>query len=116
MYYCLTSSFFQLLLAAAGCDRPLHLSSTFNKLPSLSSILKRSNKPEAKTILESLTKTNGQVVAKEEPMDTTDCKNSDTSCDNFLFSKDSSEVHWCRSDDSHIVMFIQRSFTCVPGF
>ncbi|XP_028408078.1 transformation/transcription domain-associated protein-like isoform X2 [Dendronephthya gigantea] len=81
----------ELLLAAAGCDRPLHLSSTFNKLPSLSSILKKSNKPEAKAILESATKKNGEVAVKEEPMDTTDCKNSNASCNSFLFSKDSAE-------------------------
>ena len=74
------------------CDRPLHLSSTFNKLPSLLSILKRSDKPEARYIVQSLTKTDSEVTVKEEPMET-DCK-SDTSCDqlNFLFSKDSSEV------------------------
>ncbi|CAB3995848.1 Transformation transcription domain-associated, partial [Paramuricea clavata] len=90
----------ELLLAAAVCDRPLHLSSTFNKLPSLLSILKRSDKPEAKDIVQSLTKTNSEVKVKEEPMET-DCK-SYTSCDqlNFLFSKDSSENIFSLMEDT----------------
>jgi hypothetical protein len=81
-------NFSQLLLAAAVCDRHLHLSSTFNKLPSLLSILKRSTKPEAKEILKSLT--SSEVTVKEEQMET----ESDHCCDqlNLLFSKNSSEV------------------------
>ena len=78
------------MLAAAECDRSLHLSSTFNKLPSLLSILKKSVKPEAKEILQTVTKV--EVKVKEEPIET-ECV-PDTLCEqhSFLFLKDSSEV------------------------
>ena len=91
-------SFMQLLLAAAVCDRSLTLSSTFNKLPSLSSILKLSGKSESKVILENIAKkTMGDITSDIDQMDTDVGQDSKGGVeDNFLFTKESPEVQEIR--------------------
>ena len=51
------------------------------------SILKKSSKPEAKDIVQNLTKKTSEVIVKEEAMETDTCVQH-----SFLFSKNSSEV------------------------
>lgn len=75
------------------CERRLHLSSTFNKLPSLLSILKRSSKQEAKDLLKALSKENtvpkenDSDLAKVEPMAVGSSEEM-----NMLFVQECSEV------------------------
>ena len=72
------------------CDRPLNLSSTFNKLPSLTTLLRQSSKVEAKELLESLKQTKENIVVKDEPMETDDQGRNIE--DEFLFTRQTSEV------------------------
>ncbi|XP_046847243.1 transformation/transcription domain-associated protein-like isoform X2 [Xenia sp. Carnegie-2017] len=90
----------ELLLAAAMCERRLHLSSTFNKLPSLLSILKRSSKQEAKDLLKALSKENTESKendsdpAKVEPMAVGSSEEM-----NMLFVQECSEKIYSLMDD-----------------